>query len=146
MYIHTTLFQGGSDLSYSDPTTGKTPLHYAAEMRNAAIIELLLRSGAPLDVLDMNGLTPVHTAAIIEGQEALSAIAKVVGSDVLNLPDARGLTPLMHACTYGNETSVKFLLKRKVHYKRRHISTLHTDAIHELMHIMCNELTVYFMS
>ena len=97
-----------------DPTTGHTPLHFAAEMADGPITELLLRSGCVLDHPDLSGLTPIHIAAIVESQEPLSAILRVVGSEVLDLPDARGLTPLMHACLYGNEGNLKFLMKKKV--------------------------------
>ena len=97
-----------------DQTTGRTALHFAAEAAYGPMIELLLRSGGLLDILDANGLTPIHIASIVDSQDALNAIVKVVGSEVLNLQDMRGLTPLMHACIYGNEGNVKLLLKKKV--------------------------------
>ena len=33
---------------------------------------------------------------------------------VLSLPDASGVTPLMYACSNGNETLAKYILKKKV--------------------------------
>ena len=89
-------------------------------------VELLLRAGAPLDVFDAAGHTPVHLAsASVGGADCLTAIARTVGSEVLDIPDAQGLTPLMHACFRGNEASIKLLLKKKVSAKgksRVHLS------------------------
>ena len=108
------LIQGGANVNSVDQTTRRTPLHFAAETAYGPMIELLLRSGGLLDIPDADGLTPIHIASIVDSQDALNAIVKVVGSEVLNLQDMRGLTPLMHACIYGNEGNVKLLLKKKV--------------------------------
>jgi len=108
------LLQGGANVNCIDQTTGRTPLHFAAEAANSAMIEFLIRSGGILDTADASGLTPIHIASIVDSPDALNAIVKVVGSEVLNLSDVRGLTPLMHACLYGNEGNVRLLLKKKV--------------------------------
>ena len=108
------LIQAGTNLNSQDPTNGRTPLHYSCQQANPAIIELLLRSGALLDTMDTAGLMPLHYAAIIESKESLASICKVLGNSVLDLPDANGMTTLMHACSYGNEENAKFLLKKKV--------------------------------
>lgn len=39
---------------------------------------------------------------------------RVGGEAVLDIRDEQGLTPLMHACLYGNVDNVALLLKRKV--------------------------------
>ena len=111
------LIQGGADVNVVDEVTGRTPLHLAVELGDlgAEIVEFLIRSGGLLDVLDGNGLTPIHLASIVESKEPLVAITKVVGGgEVLDLPDGQGLTPLMYACSYGNEENVKYLIKKKV--------------------------------
>ena len=59
-------------------------------------------------------MTPIHLASIVGAQEVLGAMVKLAGGAVLSLPDASGVTPLMYACAYGNETLVKYLLKKKV--------------------------------
>ena len=107
-----------ADVNRPDDTTGRTALHFAVEQGNGQIIELLLRSGSLLDVVDDSGLTPVHKACIVETRESLNAIVRVVGGGkVLDLVDKQGMTPLMYACLYGNEETVKLLLKKKVcHY------------------------------
>lgn len=63
----------------------------------------------------MTGLTPVHLAASnVSSSSVLSAICDLVGSEVLELTDPSGLTPLMHACASGSETCVEFIVKKKV--------------------------------
>ena len=111
------LVEAGADVNSVDEITGRTALHFAIELAGlgADVVELLIRSGGLLDVLDVNGLTPIHLAAMVESKEPLAAITKVVGGgEVLDLPDSQGLTPLMYACIYGNEENVKFLVKKKV--------------------------------
>ena len=110
------LIQAEADVNVVDEVTGKTPLHFAVELGElgAGIVEFLIRSGGQLDG---SGLTPIHLASIVESKEPLVAITKVVGGgEVLDLPDGQGLTPLMYACSYGNEENVKFLIKKKVKY------------------------------
>ena len=100
-------------LSLSLPP-GQSPLHVAAQAGHVPIIELLLQSGAVLDLNDTTCMTPIHLASIVGAQEALGAMVKLAGGAVLSLPDASGVTPLMYVCAYGNETLVKYLLKKKV--------------------------------
>lgn len=96
-------------------------MHYAAEMANGTIVEMLIRSGGVLDISDANGLTPVHIASSVESQDALNVITKMVGNEILDLPGTNGLTPLMSACVYGNEATVKLLLKKKVSYSQFYV-------------------------
>ena len=82
---------------------------------SAGVVELLMRNGGLIDVLDGDGLTPIHLASVAGSKEPLTAITKLLGGgQVLDLPDSQGLTPLMYACIHGNEENVKFLVKKKV--------------------------------
>lgn len=45
----------------------------------------------------------------------LNTICDIVGSIVLELTDAAGLTPIMYACVNGSEACVEFIIKKKVH-------------------------------
>ena len=84
---------------------------------SAGVMELLMRNGGLIDILDGDGLTPIHLASIVGNKDPLTAITKVLGGrQVLDLPDSQGLTPLMYACIHGNEENVKFLVKKKVNY------------------------------
>lgn len=78
-------------------------------------MDFLIGCGGELDVADRRGLTPLHIASIVEGEESLETIIRRVGGeDVLDIRDSGGLTPLMHACLYGNLASVKLLIRKKV--------------------------------
>ena len=88
------LIQGGANVNSVDQTTGRTPLHFAAEAAYGPMTELLLRSGGLLDIPDADRLTPIHIASIVDSQDALNTIVKVVGSEVLNLPEMMGLTDI----------------------------------------------------
>lgn len=108
------LIQAGANLDTASPDSGRTPLHIAAEINSGIIVELLLRGGAQVGVLDLGGLTPVHIASIVEGTDALNTFANAARDDILNLVDAGGMTPLMQSCAYGNESNVKILLRKRV--------------------------------
>lgn len=109
------LVSAGADVNQADEGSGRTPLHLAMETNDRSLVEFLIGCGALLDVIDGRGLTPLHIAGIVEGEEALEAVVKRVGGgDVLDIRDGRGLTPLMHACLYGNLPSVQILVKKKV--------------------------------
>lgn len=51
----------GSDLSLED-FQGQTPLHVAARRGHAAVVSLLLRSGAAVNARDQEGLSPLLLA------------------------------------------------------------------------------------
>ena len=107
------LIQAGCNTNASHHITGQTPLHLAVEINNTVVQELLLKGGAVLS-FDASGVTPVHLAALLDSEETLDIFAELVGLEVLDLADAKGLTPLMHACAHGNEKTVKYLIKKKV--------------------------------
>jgi ankyrin repeat protein len=71
--IHTAVQRSGAEPDLTD-ISGKTALHYAAELGNHASARRLLRCGASARVKDNFGRTPVQAAAV-EGF-----------ADVLNLP------------------------------------------------------------
>eukprot|EP00731_Ephydatia_muelleri_P031646 Em0023g153a len=107
------LIQAGCNTNAAHHVTGQTPLHLAVEMSNPVILELLLKGGAVLSS-DISGTTPIHLAAILDSEETLAIFAELVGLNILDLVDTKGLTPLMHACAHGNEKTVKYLIKKKV--------------------------------
>ena len=107
--------EAGADVNQADIGTGRTALHIATELNDRNLVDFLIGCGGLLDTVDRRGLTPLHLACIVEGEDALEAIVRRVGGgDVLDIQDERGLTPLMHACLYGNLGSVRLLLRNKV--------------------------------
>ena len=109
------LIAAGANINQVDEESGRSPLHFATELNNKDLVDYLIECGGVLDVVDGRGLTPLHVAGIVEGEDALGVIIRRVGgAEVLDIRDSQGLTPLMHACLYGNLDSVKLLLKKKV--------------------------------
>lgn len=138
---------------------GRSPLHYAVSLREAAIIDLLIRQDANLNALDEDGNQPIHTWSMTNYQDdkvfkllLQSEKIDVVNNNNENLlhlaaengrefaaeriieelterykrdPEARGKylksfldaknnagqTPLLKACSAGNTSLVKMLIK-----------------------------------
>lgn len=113
------LIEAGADPLIRD-RAGRTALHHAAKMREgAAIIELLVRMGADANARadDVARDTPLLCAIenyleIEDRQEAELIIRALVhlGADI-NMPDARGNTPLVIAATNNQPELIRLLLE-----------------------------------
>ncbi|KAK4113209.1 hypothetical protein N656DRAFT_708131, partial [Canariomyces notabilis] len=72
---------------------GQTPLHYAAcRQDGASIIHDLLRKGAEINIRDVDGIAPLHNAAIHGSSEAMRSLIEA-GADI-DAVDGLGYTPL----------------------------------------------------
>ncbi|XP_029965755.1 NF-kappa-B inhibitor epsilon [Salarias fasciatus] len=56
------LMKKEADLNIQEGTSGKTALHFAVELRDIALVKLLLSRGANVDAAMFNGCTPLHLA------------------------------------------------------------------------------------
>lgn len=94
--------------------TDISPLHLSAQCGQIEMLELLLKSGH-VDAGESNtdGQTIAHISATQLSPDMLQVVARY-RPELLQYPDARGITPLMYACGYGIDTNVKFLIKKKV--------------------------------
>ena len=81
---------------------GATPLHYACDgvpdgpswdpVAQAAVVRLLVASGAYADAIDKSGVAPLHRAVRTRCSEAVRALLD--GGAVASLPNRSGSTPL----------------------------------------------------
>ena len=89
---------------------GTTPLHWAAEVDNLVIADLLIRSGARADVANDNGFTPLHLACTNRSgpmvERLLAAGANATAASL------NGETVLMTCARAGDAKAVKALLVR----------------------------------
>ncbi|KAF2442920.1 ankyrin [Karstenula rhodostoma CBS 690.94] len=76
-------------------------------LRQAAIVELLLKKGAPVNAKTQEGRTPLHVA--VDSNLDLVLLLLKYGTDP-NVATADGITPLMQAASRGDRELVKILL------------------------------------
>jgi uncharacterized protein len=88
---------------------GRTPLDYAANYGNAAMITLLLEGGARIDYRDKFGGTALHWAAQGGSVEAIALLLQAKAP--VDATDRQGITPLMMAAGANRGEAVKALLK-----------------------------------
>lgn len=87
---------------------GTTPLHRAAQQRDVAAVERLIRAGANVNAANRYGVTPLSLACA-NGHAAIVALLLKAGADANNaLPE--GETALMTAANTGSVAALKALL------------------------------------
>jgi hypothetical protein len=75
-------------------------------LRKSAIVELLLKKGAPVNAKTQEGMTPLH---VIEPNLDLVRLLLKYGADP-NVATTAGITPLMQAAARGDRELVEILL------------------------------------
>ncbi|CAJ0602433.1 unnamed protein product [Cylicocyclus nassatus] len=75
---------------------------------STAIINLLVKYGADVDITDTSELTPLHHAA--QKNNEMGARALIKNNAKINKIDRNGVSPLMLACIHGSAALVHLLL------------------------------------
>ncbi|PON27255.1 hypothetical protein TGAM01_v203636 [Trichoderma gamsii] len=89
---------------------GKTPLSWAAQKGNVAVVKTLLDTGqAEINSTDIEGQTPLSRATR-KGNVAVIKTLLDTGQVKIDSTDYGGRTPLSWAAEYGNEATVNILL------------------------------------
>ena len=87
---------------------GMTPLHWAVEHRNEAMVKMLLDSNpGASSIQDEFGRTPLHQAAETGDTQMMALLLKACTN--INLKNNNGQTPLHIAMTFGECSVVKML-------------------------------------
>ncbi|MGW4947562.1 ankyrin repeat domain-containing protein [Actinoplanes sp. NPDC004185] len=95
------LILAGEDVGLQDKD-GCTPLHMAAQQKNTAVAEVLLAHGAPVDVVNKFGNSPLWTAVFgSKGEGEVIRLLRAAGADPHQC-NASGRTPLELARLIGN--------------------------------------------
>jgi ankyrin repeat protein len=87
-------FLGRMDVHTADPA-GKTPLHYAAELQDAALASFFISLGAEVDAVDKENQTPLGISAGLG--DALTAKALVTAGADIHKPAKDGESPAQTA-------------------------------------------------
>lgn len=95
----------------TQPTFGNAPLMQAIEGQNAAVVELLLKSGASLEVRNSAGQTPLIVAAKFPSTDVVKTLL-AAGKMDLDEADLDGRTALFFACWFGRKETVDLLLEQ----------------------------------
>ncbi|XP_051546305.1 ankyrin repeat domain-containing protein 27-like isoform X3 [Myxocyprinus asiaticus] len=93
----------------SSSADGFTPLHVAALHGHTALLSLLTRHGANINVRNNQSVTPLHLACQNSHIQVVSALLECNAK--LNKKDHYGNTPLIHACLKGHLEIATVLLE-----------------------------------
>jgi len=96
-------------------SSGETVLHQAATYNNEKLVNLFIKRGVDINVRDINGFTPLHSAASTDGRRdgfgsARTMKALIANGANVNAIDLEGKTPLHYAARFGYYNNVKILL------------------------------------
>lgn len=80
-----------------------TPAHWAAYHGHKDCLEILLEY-KPLSIQEGNSFTPLHCALMKGHDAAAELLVKTMGTEIINLRDAKGRTTL-HAAAYSEKVS-----------------------------------------
>ncbi|XP_056147683.1 nuclear factor NF-kappa-B p100 subunit isoform X2 [Lampris incognitus] len=92
----------------------QTPLHLAVITRQWKVVEVLLRAGADPGLLDLDGRSPLHLAALAGDDTTLRPLLAHLGERnayLVNSPDYHGLHPLHLAVRRGGERCLRLLVE-----------------------------------
>jgi ankyrin repeat protein len=111
--IDVVLETGKFDINGVD-NDGKTPLHYAVEGSDRAIIvPHLIEKGADPNIGEKGGITPVHVAAALNRDlDILDRLVSAYENVNVNQCDCDGLTALHSAALASNVTAARILLSK----------------------------------
>lgn len=105
------LSQHSPDLGSQDPF-GRIPLHWAVERNHADIVDILLRHGASLSILDRDNANAIHLAARGGSISILESLLERCQVQDLIQKDNRDQTPLQLAATYSPKRVVNRLVQQ----------------------------------
>ncbi|KAL7781736.1 ankyrin repeat-containing domain protein [Trichoderma afarasin] len=90
---------------------GRTPLSFAVQRATNQAAQSLLKAGVNTNTADESGATPLSYAAK-NGHPITARLLLAADESLLNIPDCKGLTPLMHASNQLNIPVMSVVLER----------------------------------
>lgn len=115
------LYAAGADATRGNPLPG------AARLGDVALVEGLIKRGAPVDVPDGEGRTAVYAAA--SGLSGLAILERLIAAGApVDVPTAQGDTALLQACAWNHAAMVKRLVAAGASVDR--VGAQGTHALH----------------
>uniref|UniRef100_A0A8C8I0L5 RHD domain-containing protein n=1 Tax=Oncorhynchus tshawytscha TaxID=74940 RepID=A0A8C8I0L5_ONCTS len=126
----------------------QTPLHLAVITRQVKVVDVLLRAGADPTLLDRDGRTPLHLAALAGDDVTLRVLLGHLGeryNHLVNMADYHGLHPLHLAVRKGGERCLRLLVGSgaKINDPERGsgCSALHLAVRENFLKVACTLIT-----
>ena len=129
------LVERGADVNARNQYKG-TPIMAACDYGHLSIVTYLINKGAFVDLQAKNGNTALHAAAERGHLETVSQLL-VLGAS--QLPNNRGLTPLLYACDKCSIEIVEYLIKRSECTKEQRIDALELLGATIANHYECRD-------
>lgn len=102
------LMHSGISADVCDDRSGQPAVHLAISLCNLSSVQLLIHSGANIELPDRRGNRAIHVA-VTSGSLAITRLLLEVGANV-NSQNERDITPLLLAAAVGNEALVQILI------------------------------------
>jgi len=94
-----------------NPVSQSALMHRSAMRGETEVVEMLIKLGADVNILDEDGKTPLHDACL-KGQVNTARLLLDRGAKI-DARDKEGASPLHDAALGGNVKIIEFLLERK---------------------------------
>lgn len=146
--IHTLLSSHQNNILNTPNQLRQTPLHLAVISGQVRLVEGLLRAGADPSLVDMNGRSPLHLAALSADEALLRPLLAHLGerhAHLVNMADYHGLHPLHLSVKRGGERCLRLLVgggaKINAGEQKGGSSALHLAVRDNLFKVACFLIT-----
>ncbi|PWA20113.1 hypothetical protein CCH79_00017679, partial [Gambusia affinis] len=126
----------------------QTPLHLAVITRQVKVAEVLLRAGADPTLVDKDGRSPLHLAALAGDTATLRLLLAHLGehhAHLVNTPDYHGLQPLHLAVRRDGERCLRLLVEGGAKINAAELKSgntpLHLAVRENLFKVACTLIT-----
>jgi ankyrin repeat protein len=116
--------------------TGKTALHYAAQSKNVAVVEALIRAGANVNSEMTGNVTPLMLSLDMAFGQPEIALALIRAGANINVADKNGDTALIIAATESSGEVFRILLEKGANPNARDLNgetALHYVAMNAIL-------------
>uniref|UniRef100_A0A673BV02 RHD domain-containing protein n=1 Tax=Sphaeramia orbicularis TaxID=375764 RepID=A0A673BV02_9TELE len=146
--IHTLLNSQQQNILNTPNHLQQTPLHLAVTTRQVKVVEVLLRAGANPSLLDKDGRSPLHLAALAGDSATLRPLLAHLGerhAHLVNTADFHGLQPLHLAVRRDGERCLRLLVecgaKINAPEQKSGSTALHLAIRENLFKVACTLIT-----